>query len=86
MYYNIIMRKSTIVTTGLAVATMFVAGTLLFAHNYAKATDPIPGVDVKLGKNPGANLDRHISVGGANGEKGQEIKNSLACIILCGRG
>jgi hypothetical protein len=70
----------------IVVATILVAGTLLFSRNAAMAADPIPGLDVKLGKNPGANLDRHISVGGANGEKAQEIKNSLACIILCGRG
>lgn len=68
------------------VATILIAGTLLFAHNYAMVDDPIPGVDVKLGKNPGANLDRHISVGGANGEKTQEIKNSPGCVILCGLG
>jgi hypothetical protein len=68
------------------VATMLVAGTLLFPHNYAMAGEPIPGVNVKLGKNPGANLDTHISVGGAKGEKAQEIKNSLGCVILCGLG
>jgi hypothetical protein len=79
------MKKFTMVTTGLTlvVATILIAGTVLFPRHYAMASDPIPGVDVKLGKNPGANLDRHISVGGANGEKAQEIKTSLGCVLLC---
>jgi hypothetical protein len=80
------MKKFTMVTTGstlVLVATILIAGTVLFPRHYAMASDPIPGVDVKLGKNPGANLDRHISVGGANGEKAQEIKISLGCVLLC---
>jgi hypothetical protein len=54
-YYNIVMKKFTLVTTSLTlvVATILVAGTLLFPYNYAMA-----------GKNQDASKSNTAQVGG----------------------
>jgi hypothetical protein len=44
------MKTTTAITMSIVVATMLVAGTLMFSRNAAMAADPIPGLDVKLVK------------------------------------